>query len=168
MITKNFAIKSLKRFPKTGDYDELNFKYGVNVLVGEPSTGKTQWLQMLNYLMGSDIDKLDETIQEKYDSIEGIFVIGDEEIHLKRKWKESGSRTKVFVNEVAISQDELSTSFLTRLNFPVLNYPQSNPMSFNKWISLSWRQLLRHIYRRQTSWAELADKQPEIDQHACI
>lgn len=167
MITKNFAIKSLKRFPKTGDYDELNFEFGVNVLVGEPSTGKTQWLQMLNYLMGSDI-KFDEIIQEKYDSVEGIFVIGDEEIHLERKWKESGSKTKVFVNKEAISQEELSGVFLTKLNFPVLNYPQSNPMSFNKWISLSWRRLLRHIYRRQKSWAELADKEFEIDQHACI
>lgn len=167
MITKNFAIKSLKRFPKMGDYDELNFKYGVNVLVGEPSTGKTQWLQMFNYLMGSDI-KFDEIIQEKYDSVEGIFIIGDEEVHLERKWKESGSKTKVFVNQEAIGQEELSTIFLTRLNFPVLNYPQSNPLSFNKWIALGWRRLLRHIYRRQKSWSELADKELEIDQHACI
>ena len=168
MITKNFAIKSLKRFPKTGDYDELSFKYGVNVLVGEPSTGKTQWLQMLNYLMGADIDKLDGIIQEKYDSVEGVFVIGDAEIHLERKWKESRSKTKVFVNKEAISQEELSNIFLTRLNFPVLNYPQSNPLSFNKWISLGWKRLLRHIYRRQKSWGELADKELEIDQHACI
>ena len=33
MITKNFTIKQLKRFPKTGDFDELNFQLGVNVLV---------------------------------------------------------------------------------------------------------------------------------------
>jgi len=168
MITKNFAIKQLRRFPKTGDFDELNFEFGVNILVGESSTGKTQWLQMLNYLMGSPDIKFDETIAKKYDSVEGVFVIGDEEIHLQRKWKESGSKTKVFVNGEAVSIDEFSTNFLTRLNIPILNYPQSNPLSFNKWIALSWRQLLRHIYRRQKSWGDLADKQLEIDQHACI
>jgi len=168
MITKNFAIKQLRRFPKTGDFDELNFEFGVNILVGESSTGKTQWLQMLNYLMGSPEIKFDEIIEEKYDSVEGVFVIGDEEIHLQRKWKESGSKTKVFVNGEAVSIDEFSTNFLTRLNISILNYPQSNPLSFNKWIALSWRQLLRHIYRRQKSWGDLADKQLEIDQHACI
>ena len=168
MITKNFEIKQLKRFPKTGDYDELNFKLGVNVLVGEPSTGKTQWLQMLNYLMGSPEIKFDELIAEKYDSIEGIFVIGDEEIHLERKWKESGNKTKVFVNGESVSASEFLSNLLIWLNIPILNYPQSNPLSFNKWISLSWRQLLRHIYRRQKSWGDLADQQLEIDQHACI
>jgi len=168
MITKNFAIKQLRRFPKTGDFDELNFEFGVNILVGESSTGKTQWLQMLNYLMGSPEIKFDEIIEKKYDSVEGVFVIGDEEIHLQRKWKESGSKTKVFVNGEAVSIDEFSTNFLTRLNISILNYPQSNPLSFNKWIALSWRQLLRHIYRRQKSWGDLADKQLEIDQHACI
>ena len=168
MITKNFTIKQLRRFPREGDWDEVNFQLGVNVLVGEPSTGKTQWLQMLNYLMGSPTIKFDEIISGKYNSVEGIFVIGDEEIHLERKWKEAGNITKVFVNGEAVSAEEFSSSFLTRLNIPILNYPQSNPLSFNKWISLSWRQLLRHIYRRQKSWGELADKQLEIDQHACI
>ncbi len=86
MITKNFTIKQLKRFPKTGDFDELNFQLGVNVLVGEPSTGKTQWLQMFNFLMGAPEIKFNETISDKYDSVEGIFVIGNEEIHLERKW----------------------------------------------------------------------------------
>lgn len=166
MITKNFTIKQLRRFPKTGDFDELNFQLGVNVLVGEPSTGKTQWLQMLNFLMGAPEIKFDETISSKYDSVEGIFVIGDEEIHLERKWKESGNKTKVFINGESVSAEEFSSSLLTRLNIPILNYPQSNPLK--NWISLSWRQLLRHIYRRQKSWGDLADKQPEIDQHACI
>jgi hypothetical protein len=166
MITKNFTIKQLKRFPKTGDFDELNFQLGVNVLVGEPSTGKTQWLQMFNFLMGAPEIKFNETISDKYDSVEGIFVIGNEEIHLERKWKESGNKTKVFVNGESVSADEFSSNLLTRLNIPVLNYPQSNPLK--TWVSLSWRQLLRHIYRRQISWGDLADKQLEIDQHACI
>ena len=168
MITKNFTIKQLRRFPKAGDFDELNFEFGVNVLVGEPSTGKTQWLQMLNFLMGAPEIKFDEIISDKYDSVEGVFIIGDEEIILKRKWKEAGNKTKVFINEEPVSADRFSSRLLTFLNIPILNYPQSNPLSFHNWISLSWRQLLRHIYRRQKSWGELADKQLEIDQHACI
>jgi hypothetical protein len=168
MIAKNFTVKQLRRFPKTGDFDELNFELGVNVLVGEPSTGKTQWLQMLNFLMGAPDIKFDDIISHKYDSVEGVFIIGDKEITLERKWKEAGNKTKVFINEEPVSADGFSSILLTSLNIPILKYPQSNPLSFHKWISLSWRQLLRHIYRRQKSWGELADKQLEIDQHACI
>lgn len=49
MTTKTLIIKQLSRSPKTGDFDELNFEPGVNVLVGQPNTGKTQWLRMFNF-----------------------------------------------------------------------------------------------------------------------
>ena len=41
-------------------------------------------------------------------------------------------------------------------------------MSGQTWPELSFRTLLRHIYRQQRFWSDLADKQPEGDQHACL
>jgi energy-coupling factor transporter ATP-binding protein EcfA2 len=171
-ITKTLIIKQLSRLPKTGDFDELNFKLGINILVGKPNTGKTQWLRMLNFLMG-DRDSnpehaFDKDLAEKYDSVKGIFIIGDEEITLERYWKQTGNKGKVFINGTPITANEFSSYLLPLLNIPVVHYPQGNPLSPRTWPELSWQSLLRHIYRRQLSWGELVHKQPEVDQHACI
>ena len=171
-ITKTLIIKQLSRFPKTGDFDELNFNPGVNVLVGKSSTGKTQWLRMLNFLMGdrdsNPANAFDINLVKKYDSVKGIFIIGDDEVTLERKWKESGHKGKVFINGEPISADKFSPYLLSLLNIPSVHFPQGNPLSPRTWPELSWQSLLRHIYRRQLSWGELVSKQPEVDQHACI
>lgn len=172
MKVNTVMIRKLVRLPKTGDFDELNFEPGINVLVGEPNTGKTQWLRMFNYLMGdpdsNPANAFDESLSDKYDSIKGVFLISGKEIILERHWKQSGNRGKVFINGEPVVANKFSSIFLDRLNIPILHYPQGNPLSFRTWPELSWRSLLRHIYRRQTSWGELVTKQPEVDQHACI
>jgi energy-coupling factor transporter ATP-binding protein EcfA2 len=171
-ITKTLIIKQLSRLPKTGDFDELNFQSGVNVLVGNPNTGKTQWLKMLNFLMGdrdsNPANAFDEALVNKYDSVKGIFIIGDEEVTLERNWKQPGNKGKVFINGTPITADQFSSYILSLLNIPTVHYPQGNPLSPRTWPELSWQSLLRHIYRRQSSWGELVSKQPEVDQHACI
>ncbi|MGG6297640.1 hypothetical protein ACQ4M4_24870 [Leptolyngbya sp. AN02str] len=172
MTTKTLIIKQLSRSPKTGDFDELNFEPGVNVLVGQPNTGKTQWLRMFNFLMGdrdsNPVNAFDENLVNKYDSVKGIFIVGDEEIILERNWKQAGNRGKVFINGEPITADNFSSYLLPRLEIPTVHYPQGNPLSPRTWPELSWRSLLRHIYRRQKSWGELADQQFEVEQHACI
>jgi len=171
MTTKTLVIKQLSRFPKTGDFDELNFEYGVNILVGEKSTGKTQWLRMLDFLMG-DRDPVeqafDAVLVEKYDSIKGVFMIGDQELILERYWKQPRNKGKVFVNKIPIIVNNFSSHLLSLLNIPTLHYPEGNPLSPRTWPELSWRSLFRHIYRRQKSWGELVDKQPNVQQHACL
>ncbi|UXE62511.1 MAG: hypothetical protein KA717_07055 [Woronichinia naegeliana WA131] len=171
MTTKTLVIKQLSRFPKTGDFDELNFEYGVNILVGEKNTGKTQWLRMLDFLMGDrePVEKaFDEVLVEKYDSIKGVFMVGDEELILERHWKQSGNKGKVFVNKMPIIVDNFSSHLLSLLNIPTLHYPEGNPLSPRTWPELSWRSLFRHIYRQQKSWGELVSKQPDVQQHACL
>jgi hypothetical protein len=172
MITKTLTIKQLIRSPKTDESDELNFDLGVNVLVGKPNTGKTQWLRMLNFLMGdrdsNAANAFNQTLVDKYDSVKGIFMIGDEEITLERYWKRAGDKSKIFINGEPITSDAFSSHLLTLLNIPILHYPQGNPFSSRTWPELSWPSLFRHIYRKQKSWMELASKQPEVDQHACI
>jgi DNA repair ATPase RecN len=155
MTTKTLIIKQLSRLPKTGNFDELNFEPGVNVLVGQPNTGKTQWLRMFNFLMGdrdsNPANAFDESLVNKYDSVKGIFVAGDEEIILERNWKQSGNKGKVFINGEPITTDNFSAYLLSLLEIPTVHYPQGNPLSLRTWPELSWQSLLRHIYRRQTS-----------------
>ena len=46
------SIRSLERRLATGNVEPLTFEPGVNVFVGRPNTGKTKWLQTLDFLLG--------------------------------------------------------------------------------------------------------------------
>ena len=46
------SISRLERRLSIGNTEELTFVPGVNVLVGRPNTGKTKWLQTLDFLLG--------------------------------------------------------------------------------------------------------------------
>jgi predicted nucleic acid-binding Zn-ribbon protein len=171
MGVKTLIIKKLWRLPSSVSEDEIIFDRGVNVLVGEKDTGKTVWLRMLDFLLGSDKkakDALDSKIEDKYDSISALIEIGDEEVSIERRWKEKGSARKIFVNDEPIPHEEFSENFLKRLNIPILHFPKGDPFSEKTWPQLSFRTLLRHIYRREEFWHEFADKQYESEQHASL
>ena len=51
---RTFSVVELVRTPEHGPEDRLSFAAGVNVIVGMPNTGKSKWLQMLNYLLVSE------------------------------------------------------------------------------------------------------------------
>jgi len=170
MATKTFIVKELTRTTTDGDQETLEFKTGVNVLVGRPNTGKSKWLAMLDYLLG-DRGQPDKAfgadLSEKYTSISAIIDINGEEIHLERNWKRKGLKTKVIVNDEPINLDEFSDFLLEKASIPILHYPKGSPYR-GTWPVLSWRVLFRHIYRQQRFWSDFADKQPEVEQHACL
>ena len=171
MGAKTLIIKKLWRLPSTVAEDEITFDPGVNVLVGDKDTGKTVWLRMLDYLLGSNKkarDALDAKIAEKYDSINALIEISDQEVTIERRWKEQRFAGKIFVNEEPIPHEEFSENFLKKLNIPILHFPKGDPYSERAWPQLSFRTLLRHIYRREEFWYEFADKQYENEQHACL
>lgn len=171
-MTATLMIKYIKR-TQTAEPDEvLHFEPGVNVLVGVPNTGKTKWLYMLDYLMG-DIDTPESSfgadLAAKYDSLEALFVINDEEFVIQRRWKEYGKKHKLFINEKEIPSSDFSQFLLSKLNIPILHFPKGSPFSERNWPELSWRMLLRHIYRQQRFWSGgLASKQPDAEQYACL
>jgi hypothetical protein len=57
---------------------------------------------------------------------------------------------------------------LEKLGIPLVNFPKGNPMSGQTWPELSFRTLLRHIYRQQRFWGGIADLQPDGEQHASL
>jgi len=52
MNGKTFVITSLRRLKADELPETLEFKPGVNLIVGEKDTGKTKWLSMLDFLLG--------------------------------------------------------------------------------------------------------------------
>ena len=80
----------------------------------------------------------------------------------------SQSPLQVLVDDRPINYEEFSSFLLDQLDIPILHFPQGNPFSPRKWPVLSWRSLLRHIYRQSRYWSDLADQQPPGDQLACL
>lgn len=174
MMHRNYlSISRLERRLSTGGIEELTFRPGVNLLVGSPNTGKTKWLQTLDFLLGDTGDNpfegAEETgLAEKYVSAAALLMIGNDEVRIERRWRELGSKTKVFVDAEDMSPKEFQHWLLERLGIPLLSFPKGNPMSGQTWPELSFRMLLRHIYRQQRFWGGIADQQPDGEQHACL
>lgn len=167
------SVRRMERRLWNDSIEALMFEGGVNVLVGSPNTGKTKWLQTLDYLLGDTgtnpfENTSDPTLADKYDAASATFLIGQEEFQVERRWKEIGAKTKIFVNGSPFDPPEFQLLLLEKLGIPSLHFPKGNPMSGQTWPQLSFRMLLRQIYRQQRFWTDLADQQPPMEQHACV
>ena len=165
------SIRSVQRQLWNGNVEALTFEPGVNLITGPPNTGKTNWLRIIDYLFGDSAAfeaAFDEDIVEKYDAASAVIAIGDETFFIERRWKEAGAKTKIFVDQVDMTVRDFQHFLMLKLEIPLLHFPKGNPLSGQTWPELSFRMLLRHIYRQQHFWGNLADQQPEGEQHACL
>lgn len=164
-------VNELIRSPEAGPEDRLELSAGVNVLVGPPNTGKTKWLQMLDFILGNDDDApsaFGEDVANKYTSILARLTVAGESWEVQRRWDDATPKSRVFLNDEAINVKQFLHRLLEQLAIPILHYPQGNPYGQRSWPELGWRSLYRHMYRRQLLWSDIADNQPESEQHACI
>jgi len=153
------------------DTETLLLQPGVNVLVGDPNTGKTKWLQTIDYLLGDDPDaeqKRDDDLFIKYISASADMIVSGNQLRVERRWTEPGATNKVFINEEAVGLKEYRYYLQSLLGIPEVHYPQGNPYGSRTWPELGWRSLMRHVYRRQRMWNDLAELQPEVEQHASL
>lgn len=173
-MTKMFlSILSLNRRLTTGGSERLLFEDGVNLLVGSPNTGKTKWLETLDYLLGEAggdpfEDSEEDVLAAKYDAAAANIRIGEETFWVSRRWREPGNKGKIYVDQNPMLAKDFQHWLLEKLGIPLLHFPKGNPMSGQTWPELSFRMLLRHIYRQQGFWTDLADRQPDTEQLASI
>lgn len=74
----------------------------------------------------------------------------------------------MFANGEGMSSSDFGEYIQGKLGIPTVRYPKGSPFSGFTWPLLSWRELFRHFYRKEKPWGDLADKQPEKVQHACL
>lgn len=171
MPSKTILITEIVRLSADAKEERLQFHPGVNVLVGDPNTGKTKWMETIDFLLGDIISaeqRETDDIFAKFDSAQISMVIGGEKYQIERKWKEKGTFTKVFVNGDALNLEDYNALILKQIGITPFHYPQGNPYGPRSWPELGWRSIMRHVYRRQRMWGDLADKQPPSEQQACL
>jgi DNA repair exonuclease SbcCD ATPase subunit len=165
------SITSLDRRLATGNVETLIFQPGVNVFVGPPNTGKTKWLQTLDFLLGdagsNPYESTDaEGLAEKYDAAGAWLQIGEDSFRIERRWNEPGAKGKIFVGDEGLLARDFQHWLMSKLSIPGVNFPKGNPMSGQTWPELSFRSLLRHMHRQQRFWGGLVDQQPDAEFHA--
>ena len=52
MTRPYLSIGRVERRLWTGNTEAIAFETGVNLLIGKPNTGKTQWLKIIDFLLG--------------------------------------------------------------------------------------------------------------------
>lgn len=170
MTAKVLNVRRLERSVGS-EIEALTFTSGVNVMVGNQNAGKTSWLKTLDYLFG-DSDSVEKALgtvlATKYDRAKLELSVDEVPLVLERRWTEKGGKGKVYVNGDPMPAGDVSGYLLSALNIPRVQIPKGNPYGDNTWPELSWRILLRHIFRQEFSWSELVERQPEAEQHAVV
>ena len=158
-------INEVSRQTVEGNTEALMLTTGVNILVGEPNTGKTKWLETIDYLLGdTGVDPYsvgDDDLENKYQSAALSFTIGEQSYYLERRWREKGNKNKFFLDDNEFSAKEFQHFLMEKLQIPIISSPSGNPYSGRTWPELSFRVLLRHFYRQQRLWGSLVEKQPD-------
>lgn len=166
MIGKTLRIREVHRFPSEHGSDSLSFTDGVNVIIGQPNTGKSMWLAIIDFLLG-DTDSAKDTLgllSRKYTSARMNFLIGDAEHTVERRWSEQGSGAKIFLDGRKFSDEYFSDFIFDELGIPQVRYPQSS----GRWRDVTWRMLMRHMFRHEGQWDDIAPKQFSTEIHACL
>jgi hypothetical protein len=165
-------VRALYRIRRGGGREEITFTDGVNLIVGPPNSGKTMWLEMLDHILGdrdSAIQALGHDMTEKYVTAGAHITIDTRELILERRWDYVGDRQKIFVDGRRVADVDFSDFWLDLLGMPRVQFPQGDPRRDDlRWRDLSWRSVWHHLYRKQKRWTDIADRQPESEQFACI
>ncbi len=171
MTGKHLRIDSVQRFPQSDTNDSLEFKPGVNVIVGDPNAGKTTWLQMVDFLFGDNggpEQAFDEELVKKYEGIKANIHIGEMEFTIERNWKTPRVKTKTIVDGEPYSVKEFSHFMLKKIEIPVVTVPSGNPYADRTWPELSFRDIYRHMYKQEGMWSDIAQKQNEVVRSAVM
>ena len=170
IMANNFYLESVERIDIEGEVETLLFTNGVNLLTGEPNAGKSTWVRQIDFVLGKEANVMemfvDPEVSKKYQKIILKVIIADQEVEFSRAPLDVGLATKIFINETPYSPSEFSQEILKLLSIPSdIKYPKGNPYT-TQWVSLGFRSLYRHLYRKEDGWGDLADKQPISEQFA--
>lgn len=177
-MSKTLFIRQISRIDTNGEEETLEFVDGVNIIVGPANSGKTVWLAMIDYVLGDDstaekafFGKQDihgNKLSQIYSEVRAIIEIDHTEYVLERKWKEQGISSKTLVDGKSMDTKEFSKFILDKLQIPTGRFLQGNPYSKNSILDISFRMMLRHIYRQERFWGNLADEQLPMQQYAVL
>ncbi|MFB4285541.1 hypothetical protein ACBJ59_60515 [Nonomuraea sp. MTCD27] len=167
-------IERLSRVDHNGELAEIDLSGPATIIYGPRNSSKTTTLKIIDYCLGdpdSAIKSLGEAVAGRYVEFSAEILLNGVRHSLSRSLDKSSKRvTKTRVDDQRdLNARELSDWLLRELNWPNVDIPLGrNQSSATQLIPLTFRTLLRHIYRREDSWLEFAVKEEEFYRRAVI
>jgi hypothetical protein len=157
---------------QSGEFDEYTFTPGMlNIITGVRNSSKTTTLNAIDYCLGDRggvIDALGAAVAEKYVEIRlSLSVNGG--THTLTRSLQHGRMNKVSIDGNERTVDTFSDWILDQLGWPNLRVPKGLiAAAATEVIPLSFRNILRHIYRKEDSWTGFANKEVEFIRRAVV
>jgi hypothetical protein len=143
----------------------------VTFITGERNSSKTTTLRVVDFCFGSRKTAeraLGPTVAAAYQAVAIEIATNGARHRLVREFK-YGLKTKVLIDGQSYELPEVSDWVLRALGWPVLQIPLGmNPSTATQETPLAFRALLRHMYRRETSWTEFASQEEEFLRRAVV
>ena len=161
---------------------EQKFVTGVNFISGENSLGKTNLIKTIIYGLGGNDPNFAPEIKDNTTYVFLEISINDSIFTIQREIKRPGAKIKFFDKPLAdikshdpdykfLDPDEsFSKLILNKLNLEEkLYYRSSKPNPGDKPIRLSFKELFRYFYIRQSDgYSAILNKQPERPRTKCF
>jgi len=155
-----------------GEIDEIPFAKNATEVVGPRNSGKTTFLRAIDYCLGNDDSAaaaLGADVAARYDVYRLDLELAGTPHQIERRPNEYGYAGKIFVDGSEILQSEFSEWILLRLDWPAIRIPKArDPRNATSTVPLTFRTLLRHLYRREDSWSDFAAREEEFHRRAVL
>lgn len=163
-------FNSVKRIRRNGEVWDIPLKPGINLLIGRPNVSKTTTLEIISFCLGhrdaARKEFIDSIVQE-YEYFELDITIGDSTHVIRRHLHTSGMLSLCEVDGIAYDSDSFQRWLGDRLNWTGFKFPKGRNYAIaTEEVSLTFRSVLRHLYRNASSWASFAAKEDEIFRRA--
>ncbi|WP_143022885.1 hypothetical protein [Lentzea jiangxiensis] len=155
---------SLQLVQRTGEIEEYRFdQSSFTVLTGPRNSSKTSTLKLIDYCLGDrdgPYSAVGRSIADKYQDVSLTISLNGTHRTIRRSFVR-GEYSKVFLDDESdFPVENFSDWIYSQLGWPSLQIPLGrNADTAQQMVALSFRTLLRHIYRKESSWTEFASKE---------
>jgi hypothetical protein len=169
---KGLRVESVTLVHTSGEMDTYAFNTaGLSVLSGVRNSSKTTTLKAIDYCLGnrdSPTEALKAAVADEYVEVSIELTLDGTPTEIRRSLQ-YGRQNKVVLNGDEFPVGEFSDRILDKLDWPILSIPKGiQATTATELTPLTFRSLLRHIYRNEDSWTQFADKEQEFLRRAVI
>lgn len=167
------VLDTLRKYRSDGEIEVMSFDPRVSVIVGPPNSSKTTSLRMIDFCLG-DADPADRAlgpaIVENYLGLELDLSVSGTRYTVRRGIQSTfGLLTRVRVGDADLALRDFQAWLMRELDWPELSVPKGrDPRVATELVPLTFRSLLRHIYRKENSWLDFASREEEFLRRAVI
>jgi hypothetical protein len=173
-LGRGLRILQVEMIQQSGEVELYDFRTAATtVLTGPRNSSKTTTLKVIDFCLGgrgSVAEELGAALEDKYVALAIDIAIDGNRHRLTREFG-FGQRIRIQIDDEPDppTAADLSDWLMRRLGWPQLQIPLGrNAATATQQTPLTFRALLRHVYRREDSWTDFAIREQEFLRRAVI